>query len=1148
MQLSPRSVVALALLPFSVSACGAQPEGGASTAGDHAVVPASAALFDVSPPLAELARNRPASVTQPPIPTRKRDLVTRPAGVRDPVAQTEAATVPPPPADVSFEGIGNGFAGPSGTYRPGGAPPDPAGAIGPAHYFQIVNTAIAIFDRAGRPLLGPVDTNTLWSGFEGACETTNDGDGTVAYDRLAGRWVVSQFSVRGGAFFECVAVSQTGDPLGVYSRYAFPYDQFPDYPKLGVWPDAYYVTFNMFEGFHGPFLESRVCAYDRAAMLAGRPATQQCFVAGREHFSLLPSDLDSAAPPPPGSPNYLLSLDTSARRLDLFKFRVDWATPANSRLTGPIPVAVAPFEPYCCVPQADTDARLEALADRLMYRLAYRNFGSHESLVVNHSVLANGVGGIRWYELRNPNAAMPTVFQQGSYAPDTTLWRWLGSIAMDKAGNIGLGFTTSSDATHPSIHFTGRFFTDPPGVMGRGESVLASGTASQLQPDLGGRSRWGDYSSINIDPVDDCRFWFTHQYQAGTEDFEWGTRIGSFQVGPCETGPVRVGSIPMEPSRLEGGKPVSAAVILTNAAPAGGAVVTLSSSHPAVATVPASVTVPAGSQIAGFTINTFKTSTEAAVAIRASYPAATTFSATLIVLASPVPEAVFFHPNPAFGASTATGTVSLNGPAPAGGAVVSLTSGNTGVATVPASMTIAAGSWSATFTATLPGRTDAATVSITASYHGISKSGRLEVTRTLPVGNAFFDGTLGAPKCGNQEISCDTGGLIDGRGDNVGPELNQPNSLFGECQEGSEGSYHADESLDRLRITTVDGTRLAPGRSVRVDATVFASTDPAVTDFLDLYSAPDATNPRWTLIRTLTAPGPGLRVLSTTFTLPRGSLQAIRGVFRQGGSPALCGPDFLDESDDLVFATAPVFERVFREPEQGTVSAPLQIGSDPLASGGRFVRVPTGSNSPAAPPPDGRAILPFSVATAGSYRVWVRARAATTSDDSLWVRVDGGTFIKWNSIPVGTAWQWDRVTNSDMGNQVVVLNLTGGRHTLEFAYREDGAAFDRALVTNDAAFTPGGLGSPSPPTGISATPGDDRVTLSWTASPGATTYKIRRGGTGGPYPLLLATVAGTSFTDGAVENQVQYCYVIIASNSNGDGVPSGEVCATPTEP
>jgi hypothetical protein len=440
-----------------------------------------------------------------------------------------------PTPSLNFAGVGNGFVGPAGAFSVTSAPPDPNAAVGPNNVVDIVNTDIAVFNKSGTAIFGPVPTNTLWSGFGGGCQTNNDGDATVAYDRIADRWVIQQFSVATTPYLECVAVSQTPDPTGAYNRYSFQYNQFPDYPKLGVWPDAYYTTYNMFTGLS--FMGGEVCAFDRTKMLAGQAATQQCFNVGISYGGLLPSDLDGSRLPPTGAPNTIVSLGTGTSDLATWKFHVDWTTPSNATLVGPTSLTVASYAAACnsgtCIPQAGTSQQLDSLADRLMYRLAYRNFGDHEALVLNHSVAAGSSTGVRWYELRlAPGTGLVSVFQQGTYAPDAN-YRWMGSIAQDQQGNMALGFSKSSSSISPQIHYTGRLSGDPAGTMPQGEGTVIDGAGSQN----GSLSRWGDYSSMSIDPSDDCTFWYTNEYIPANGSFNWSTRIGSFKFTGCTTPP-----------------------------------------------------------------------------------------------------------------------------------------------------------------------------------------------------------------------------------------------------------------------------------------------------------------------------------------------------------------------------------------------------------------------------------------------------------------------------------------------------------------------------------------------------------------------------------------------------------------------------------
>ena len=495
----------------------------------------SAVHHDVSLPLSDLIKNQQGNAVQAPgqavreaEPARRIPLPPglKPADQADPVHQHTAALAPAalaPTSGLGFDGLGNGSLG----FTVNSAPPDTNGAVGLTQYVQWVNSSFAIFNKStGALISGPTPGNTLWSGFGGGCQTNNDGDPIVLYDKQANRWVFAQFSVSTTPFLQCVAVSTTSDATGAYNRYSFQYSNFDDYPKMGIWSDAYYTTFNMFNG--NTFIGADLCAYNRTAMLNGQPATQVCFQQGSSVGGVLPSDLDGATLPPAGSPNYLLFFGTN--NLNLLKFHVDFTTPANSTVTGPTAIPVSAFTPLCnggtCVPQSGTTQQLDSLADRLMYRLAYRNLGTHESLVVNHSVAAGSGGGVRWYELQNPNGSV-SVAQQSTFAPDTK-FRWMGSIAMDQAGDMAMGYSTSSSSSNPSIAFTGRLATDPSSTM-QSETVIVNGTGSQT----GNLSRWGDYSAIQVDPSDDCTFWYTTEYIKTTGSFNWNTRIANFKFPSC---------------------------------------------------------------------------------------------------------------------------------------------------------------------------------------------------------------------------------------------------------------------------------------------------------------------------------------------------------------------------------------------------------------------------------------------------------------------------------------------------------------------------------------------------------------------------------------------------------------------------------------
>lgn len=454
-------------------------------------------------------------------------------GGKDPVAQvSQSVSAAAPAVGAGFDTVGNGWTGPQGTFTVNSAPPDINSDVSKTQVFTVVNTSFSIQTKTGTGVYGPAAGNTLFSGFGGACQTTNDGDPVIRYDRLADRWVFTQFanaSSSTGPYLECVAVSTTSDPLGTWNRYSYSFTGFPDYPKLSVWPDAYYVTYNIFNGNN--FGGATSCAMDRTKMLAGQPATQQCFSTSTTYGGLLASDVDGTTPPALGAPNVNVALGATSSTLATWKFHVDWATPANSTFTGPTAMTVASYTPACnggiCIAQPGTSVMLDSLADRIMFRAAYRNFGDHESLLITHAVNTGTAIGVRWYEIRLP-AGTPTLFQQGTYAPDTTS-RWMSSAAMDKAGNIGLGYTAGSGTLAPSMRFTGRLAGDAAGVMTQGETNVITSGGSQT----GNLTRWGDYSSMNVDPSDDCTFWYSSEYLPASGSFNWRTRIASFTLPGC---------------------------------------------------------------------------------------------------------------------------------------------------------------------------------------------------------------------------------------------------------------------------------------------------------------------------------------------------------------------------------------------------------------------------------------------------------------------------------------------------------------------------------------------------------------------------------------------------------------------------------------
>ena len=424
------------------------------------------------------------------------------------------------------------------------APPDTNGEVGATQYVQMVNEGYQVFDKiTGASIFGPASILSIWSGFGGVCQTGGNGDPVVMYDQLANRWLISQFA--GGLTHECVAVSTTSDATGSYARYDYNLvtiggSALYDYPHFGVWPDAYYMTMNVFNSSGTAYLGPQAFAFNRAKMLVGDP-TAEIQAPPRlpaTNPPMLPADLDGSTLPPAGAPNsVVLFPDTNTYRV--YHFHVDFANPANTTFTlfGTSPSSA--FTELCpttrdCVPALNASTpgnKMDGIGDRLMFRLAYRNFGDHESLVGNFSVSVGGIAGIRWFELRGVTAGPVTTFQQSTYSPDT-FNRWMGSIAMNGQSDMALGFSASDATIHPQIRYTGRLGTDPINTLPQGEGHLFDGAGSQTDTS----NRWGDYSDMTVDPVDDCTFWYTQEYYDTVSSFNWRTRIGSFRVGTCGGG------------------------------------------------------------------------------------------------------------------------------------------------------------------------------------------------------------------------------------------------------------------------------------------------------------------------------------------------------------------------------------------------------------------------------------------------------------------------------------------------------------------------------------------------------------------------------------------------------------------------------------
>ena len=523
----------------------------AQSGSTHGAEVSAAVRHDVSKPLGHMGAASPSAANLRERPLRLVGPGSSP-NTPDAAVQGSAGSAAAATPGIGFAGVGND----DYSFHPAYSPPDTVGAAGDKQYVQWVNVDFAVFDKAtGAIVYGPKPGNTIWQGFGGACETDNAGDPIVQYDKLANRWILTQFTAAATPYLQCVAVSTTSDALGTYNRYAFSYGSvFPDYPKLGVWPDAYYITFNMFTN---TFQGAKACAYDRAAMLAGGPATQQCFQLSTTYGGLLPGDVDGTNPPPPGEANPVLNFGTNS--LNLWRFHVDWANSANTTFNGPVSIPVASFSRACngsnCVPQPGTSQKLDSLGDRLMYRLAYRHHADgHESLVVNHSVGVGdnifnpGISSVRWYELRNAagqtiGSATPVVYQQSTLGTSDNIHRWMGSAAMDQAGNIAVGYSASNASVYPSIRYTGRLASDPLNTM-QAETIVMAGTGSQLQ----NLSRWGDYSSMTVDPVDDCTFWYTNEYLKTNGTWNWSTWITSFRFPGCGATPTPDFTISATPS------------------------------------------------------------------------------------------------------------------------------------------------------------------------------------------------------------------------------------------------------------------------------------------------------------------------------------------------------------------------------------------------------------------------------------------------------------------------------------------------------------------------------------------------------------------------------------------------------------------------
>ena len=536
-----------------------------------------AAAFDVSKPLRELVRNqKPSRKGLPPATGNDTDseLSIEPsvssariapgasisAAKAPQVANAQQAATAIPGTIQNFEGLSNQDNFNTFGFRVN--PPDPVGDVGPNHYVEMINLVYGVYSKTGTLLLGPVDTGTLWAGFPITDCTDPSGDPIVVYDQVADRWLLSQFTTAGPTYYECIAISQTGDPTGSYYRYAFSTGpNFPDYPKLGVWRDSYILTTREF----GPTVEYGIGVYglERNKMIEGDPNARAVgfFLDGNDPDilplvgdGLLPPDLDGKQKPKDdvsaplvGTQDDDFPYGATFDALNIWDFDVKWRSTPIASLVLNTQLPVAEFDEFPCVggflsrdclPQpgiTNTAQYLDTLSSRQRptYRLAYRNFKSYEAMVTNQSIEASlGVAGVRWYEIRRTNGVY-SLYQQGTYSPDS-VHRWMGSIAQDKKGNAAVGYSVvDGTSVFPGIRYAGRLAGDPLGQMSLGEGTIINGSGVQTTVN----SRWGDYTSMNIDPVDDCTFWYVNEYYTAVGQASsaagWQTRIASFKLPGC---------------------------------------------------------------------------------------------------------------------------------------------------------------------------------------------------------------------------------------------------------------------------------------------------------------------------------------------------------------------------------------------------------------------------------------------------------------------------------------------------------------------------------------------------------------------------------------------------------------------------------------
>ncbi len=458
-------------------------------------------------------------------------------------------------------------------------PPDTVGDVGPNHFVQAVNISVGIYNKTTGAAMATFTFNSLWAGAGSGtpCDTSHNGDPTVIYDPQHDRFIVADFSwnnLQDGPYYECIAVSMTSDPVsGGWWRYPVRADNaahpwLPDYPKMGIWPDGLYMSANMFDCLDADcsditYKEVRAYALNIVDLVNGAPLRGVVFdnnTANRA--TLLPSNY-RGSPPPVGASNYFVGESRSAFAWEVFKFHADYDTVANSTFIGPTNVAQASYTTAAStVPQPPPGNMTDTLADRAMMQNQYRNIGGVQSLWVNHTTGTAGAStptGVQWAQINVTGGTISTTpVQQQIYNNGADgLNRFMGSLAVDRGGNMALGYTASSLSVAPDIRYVGRLSTDPLNTLPQTEVTMLPGVARSVQTGNCGPStcdRWGDYSAMTVDPSDDCTFWYTHMYfpvQGGN----WVTRIGSFRFPTCGASPSPTATPAATPTATVGGTP-----------------------------------------------------------------------------------------------------------------------------------------------------------------------------------------------------------------------------------------------------------------------------------------------------------------------------------------------------------------------------------------------------------------------------------------------------------------------------------------------------------------------------------------------------------------------------------------------------------------